>query len=112
MLACDKTVTVVRYDGEKYSRTAISGVSWFEKLQVAVQDKGLAAANTFTVRIPAKELPGGFLPRTGDVVVLGSVSEEITKPADLKPFHYFTVKGVGDNRRGPSQLQHVVVTGV
>lgn len=109
MLACDKTVTVVRYDGEAYACTVIQGVSWFEKLQVAVQDKGLAAADTVTVRIPAAQLPEGFLPRTGDVVVLGAVEAEIAKPADLASYRRFTVLGVGDNRRG--RLAHVVVTG-
>lgn len=109
MLACDKAVTVVRYDGEAYTCTAIRGVSWFEKLQVAVQDKGLAAADTVTVRIPAAQLPEGFLPRAGDVVVLGAVEEEITKPADLAPYRRFTAFGIGDNRRG--RLAHVVVTG-
>lgn len=111
MLACDKTITVVRYADEVYTPTVIQGVSWFEKLQVAVQDKGLAAANTFTVRIPAAQLPAGFLPRTGDTVVQGVVTTPITKPADLTAYHHFTVKGVGDNRRGPGRRPHVVVTG-
>lgn len=111
MLACDKTITVVRYADEVYTPTVIQGVSWFEKLQVAVQDKGLAAANTFTVRIPAGQLPAGFLPQTEDKVVLGVVTAPITKPADLTAYHYFTVKGVGDNRRGPGRRPHVVVTG-
>lgn len=111
MLACDKTITVVRYAEEVYTCTTIQGVSWFEKLQVTVQDKSLAAANTFTVRIPAGQLPAGFLPRTEDKVVLGAVTAPITKPADLAAFHYFTVKGVGDNRRGLGRRPHVVVTG-
>lgn len=111
MLACDKTITVVRCDGEAYACTVIRGVSWFEKLQTAIQDKGLVSANTFTVRIPAGQLPEGFLPQTTDRVVLGEVATPITKPADLAACHYFTVKGVGDNRRGPGRRPHVVVTG-
>lgn len=112
MLACDKTITVVRYADETYTCTTIEGASWFEKLKVAVQDKGLAAANTFTVRIPAGQLPEDFLPHTGDVVVRGKVTVPVTRPADLTPYHHFTVKGVGDNRRAAGRLQHVVVTGV
>lgn len=109
MLACDETITVVRYDGEAYACTAIRGASWFEKLRVSVQDKGLASANTLSVRIPAGRLPEGFLPRVGDTVVRGAVTAPITKPADLAAYRHFTVTGVGDNRRG--RLAHVVVTG-
>lgn len=112
MLACDKTITVVRYADEAYTCTAIEGVSWFEKLQVSVKDKGLTAANTFTIRIPAARLPAGFQPQTEDKVVLGEVTAPISKPGDLAAYHYFTVKGVGDNRRGPGRRPHVVVTGV
>lgn len=111
MLACDKTVTVVRYAGEVYTCTVIRGVSWHEKLQVAVQDKGLAAANTFTVRIPADRLPRDYMPRTEDKVVLGQV-QDVARPSDLRAYHYFTVKSVGDNRRKPSRRPHVVVSGV
>lgn len=111
MLECNKTVTVVRYTGEGYVCTPIHGVSWFEKLKVAVQEKGLAAVNTFTVRIPDAALPEGFMPRVGDVVIQGKVTGEITKQADIGAYHHFTVKGVGDNRRESSRLKHVAVTG-
>lgn len=111
MLACDKTITVVRYAEEVYTCTVIQGVSWFEKLQTAIQDKGLVSANTFTVRIPAGQRLEGFLPQTTDKVVLGEVTTPITKPGDLAAYHYFTVEGVGDNRRGPGHRPHVVVTG-
>ncbi len=110
MLECNKTVTVVRYTGEGYVCTPIHGVSWFEKLKVAVQEKGLAAVNTFTVRIPDAALPEGFMPRVGDVVLRGAAGE-ITGPADMGAYRHFTVKGVGDNRRESSRLKHVAVTG-
>lgn len=109
MLDCNKTITAVRYANEAYTCTAIEGVSWFEKLQTAVQDKGLAAVNTVSVRIPAGRLPADFFPACGDIVALGAITAPITKPGDLSPYHYFTVEGVGDNRRG--HLPHVVVTG-
>ena len=91
MLACDKTITVVRYADERYTCTVLTGVSWYEKLKVAVQDKGLVAANAFTVRIPANVLPEDFLPRVGDVAVLGTVAGEIERPADLVAYRHFTV---------------------
>lgn len=113
MLACDKTVTVVRYDskGETYILHRLVGVSWYEKLKVAVQDKGLAGANQFTVRVPAAALPDGFMPRVSDVVVDGVVTTPIEKAKDLAPYHHFTVLGVGDNRRPTSRIPHVVVSG-
>lgn len=111
MLACDKTVTVVRYDGDTYHAHSLEGVSWYEKTKVAVQDKGLAGANQVTVRIPAALLVDGYMPQTSDVVVLGEVTAPIEKVKDLSAYHHFTVLGVGDNRRPHSRNPHVVVTG-
>lgn len=111
MLACDQTITVVRCDGDRYDATVIHGVSWFEKLKVSVQERGLVSANTFTVRIPAGQLPDGYLPQTMDVVVHGEIAGPIQRPVDLEQYRRFTVLGVGDNRRKPSRRPHVVVTG-
>ena len=111
MLECNQTVTVVRYNREGYVCTPIHGVSCFEKLKAAVQEKGLAAVNTFTVRIPDAALPEGFMPQVGDVVILGAVAGEIVRPSDMGANRQYTVKGVGDNRRESSRLKHVVVTG-
>ena len=108
MLACDKTVTLVRCDGEGYACTVIEGVSWFEKLQVTVQDTGLASANTIKVRIPAARVPADTLPQTGDILILGAVSAPLERPADLDKYRHAKIMGVGDNRRG--RLPHLAVT--
>lgn len=109
MLGCDKTVTVVRYAGEAYTKTILRGVSWHGKLKVALEARGLTGASLFTVRIPSITLPDGFYPQVGDVLVLGEVRQEVTRPTDLEPWPHFKALAVGDNRRG--ELAHVVVSG-
>ena len=109
MLACDETITLVRYDGEAYNCTIIEGVSWFCKTQLSVQDSGVVAADVVTVRIPENHLPEGVMPEVGDFMVHGEVLQ-VDKRADLEAYTYASVVGVGDNRRGILR-RHVVVTG-
>ena len=111
MLACDKVITVIRYADAVYNCTVIDGVSWYEKLQITVQDKGMASANIVKIRIPENCLPNGFLPQPGDVVVYGTISGKLDGPADFGAYRHFTVLGVGDNRRRDSLISHVAVTG-
>lgn len=106
MLACDKTVTLVKCDGEDYTTTVIHGVSWFDKTQVKLEGSGLVFANVTKVRIPAAAIPA-TLPEAGDNIVLGTITGTVTKPADLAPYHPRKIMGVGDNRRG--RLPHLVV---
>jgi len=109
MLGCDKTVTVVRYEDEVYTKTILRGVSWHGKLKMTPEVRGLTATSLFTVRIPSDALPDGYFPKVGDVLALGEIRREITSPADLKPWSHFKALTVGDNRRG--ELAHVVVSG-
>lgn len=111
MLACDKTVTLIKCDGEIYTGTTIVGVSWFDKVQVKLESTGLVFANATKVRIPAEAIPPTMtdLPEAGDQLILGALplGFTVTKPADLAPYHPRKIMGVGDNRRG--QRPHLVV---
>lgn len=108
MLACDKTVTLIKCDGETYTGTVIHGVSWFDQTSVKVEGTGMVFANATKIRIPAAVVPQ-ILPQVGDQLILGTLPLKlvIKKPADLAPYHPRKVMAVGDNRRG--RLAHVVV---
>ena len=134
MKLCNDTITVVnkKWDAEAgydvYYPTVISGVSWYGEIVSNVGDKGLNAANRFTVRIPADADFGGktyvdpityentgnvtevFTLSNGDRMVKG-VIETVTKPADLDNSHYdcMTILGVTDNRRAPNAPHFKVV---
>ena len=108
MLACDKTVTLVKCDGEAYTTTVIEGVSWFDKVQVKLESTGLVFANATKVRIPAASIPA-TLPGAGDILILGEVTTALTKPADLAPYRHVKIMAVGDNRRG--RMPHLAVVG-
>lgn len=110
MLACNETITLVKFDGEHYISHVIPGVSWFDKTQVKLEDRGLVFANAVKVRIPAERV-GETLPEVGDHIFRGELSdsETLEKPADLARYHARKVMAVGDNRRG--QLAHLVVIG-
>jgi len=106
MLMCDKTITLVKSDGEAYTTTAIEGVSWFDKVQVKLESTGLVFANATKVRIPSAVIPS-TLPKVGDILILGEVTTALEKPADLAPYRHVKVMAVGDNRRG--RLPHLAV---
>ncbi|MEG0764409.1 MAG: DUF6751 family protein [Pseudoflavonifractor sp.] len=99
MLGCDKTVTLVRCDGESYTTTIIVGVSWFDKARIKLEGEGLAFANATAVRIPAAAVPA-ILPKVGDTLILGAVTRPLEKPADLAAYRHVKIMAVGDNRRG------------
>lgn len=107
MLACDRTVTLVRYADGAYTCTTISGVSVYAKIETAVQDKGMVAAEVAKIRIPEKALPDGYMPRNGDFVILSGAVESIGSRAELEQYAYTSVLAVADNRRGG--LPHVAV---
>lgn len=104
MLACDRIVTVVHYDGENYVPTVIEGVSVHQKVEHTVSDRGKAAAVVATIRIPETALPER-LPEAGDFVVFDR-AEGISSRQDMSQYGYALVVGVGDNRRG--RLSHVI----
>lgn len=107
MLACDRTVTLVHYDGEAYACTAIGGVSVYAKIETAVQDKGMVAAEVTKIRIPEENLPAGCMPQNGDFVILSGVVESIGGRAELEQYAYASVMAVADNRRGG--LPHIAL---
>ena len=123
MRLCDDTITVfnVKYnpatDRDDYNATVITGVSWFCET-VSNVDKGLKAANKFTLRIPAtadfggktyalpmeyataEDASGLFTLCNGDTIVHGAVTGSDLRPAALhKQYEALTVLGVTDNRR-------------
>ena len=106
MLACDQTVTFVRCDGESYTLTPVSGVSWYDKTRIQTDGFGLVFGNSVMIRIPSEVVPKE-LPKTGDQVILGTLETVPKTPAELAPFHPRRVMSVGDNRRG--SRPHVVV---
>lgn len=109
MLGCTETVTVVHCDGELYTASVFQGASWFDKTQVRTEDKGLVFANAVKVRIPAESIGTAALPRVGDHILRGALTDAVNTPADLAKHGARKILAVGDNRRG--QLAHVVVIG-
>lgn len=107
MLMCDEIITLVRPDGMHYKSEVVSGVSWYDKAVVALQDRGLAASRVTKIRIPADRLPK-MLPKTGDLVVRGKGPDNISGLKDLDGYIYAKVMEVSDNRRGG--LPHMALT--
>lgn len=116
MLACDKTLTIVQriYNQEKdideYISTVINNCSWFSKVKIELQDKGVRSSDLVTIRVPEEELPHGILIANGDYIINGILGERtINKHSDMAGIDYVTVVSVGDNRRG--RLRHWAVIG-
>lgn len=125
MRMCNRTVTLVnaRYnkqaDKTVYVNTVLRGVSWFSTMRSSVDSKGLNAANSFTVRIPADVIADGkvytdpksyteaedasglFTLNEGDFLVPGEIRSDLA-PASIRKIHgAFTILGVTDNRHAP-----------
>lgn len=112
MFMCDETVTLVKCDGETYTAYTISGVSWFNKTQVKLENTGLVFANAAKIRIPAEALTEDIpFPAVGDHIIHGTLPLGLTvrTPAELAAHHPRKVMAVGDNRRGVNP--HVAVIG-
>lgn len=113
MLACTETITIVQLDydvatdRDVYKSWIVSGVSWFSKLVVGLDGKGLAGKSAFKVRIPVSvDLPTVIKP--GNIIVHGNAGA-VQKSGDYEGMEFFTVLSVGDNRRGG--VPHWVVSG-
>ena len=110
MLMCDKTLTLVQHikekNGDTYVCTPIPGCSWYSKLKVELQGKGLEAARITRIRIPV--LPPDITLHTGDFLVNGVVAE-VSRPAELSDTEYITILDIGDNQRG--RFPHWAVVG-
>ncbi len=126
MKLCNDTITVfnkrVKDGAYVYIPTVINGVSWYGDVATSVGDKGLNAANRFTIRVPldadfggksyadpisyseAMSSDGIFTFANGDILVKESVAVAPMTPAELKEafIDYCTVLGVTDNRRAPN----------
>lgn len=127
MRLCTDTITLfnARVDPatgyDDYLPTVIAGVSWYMGVATNVNNSGLQAANTCTIRIPLDADFGGksyadpieytaaedpeavFTLQPGDIMVKGSITRPM-RPAELRNAHatFVTVKGVTDNRRAPN----------
>ena len=116
-------------DGDLWHGTVIRNVSWYDSMQDTVTDKGLKAANRYTIRIPEEADLGGktyvmptvfaaadivdnlFTLAAGDVIVKGEAPLTGQTPATLKKaYEMCTVLGVTDNRRAPN-APHLRITG-
>lgn len=116
-------------DLDEWIGSVISNVSWYSQMQDTVTDKGLKAANRYTIRIPEDADTGGktyvqpssfhssgrtdfvFTVAPGDVIVKGEAPISGQTPATLKKqFEMCTVLGVTDNRRAPN-APHLRITG-
>ena len=127
MKGCTETITLfnARRDGDTgghvYVPTVIAGCAWHGGQRVGLDARGgLAAADEYTVRIPADADFGGreyadpiawrqsdgvgrFTIQGGDLVARGAYEGGDWTPARLKAVcaECFTVMGVTDNRRAP-----------
>ena len=135
MKLCGDTVTVFnkRWDAENgydiYIPTVISGVSWYGSVVSAMGDKGLNAANQYTIRIPvdadfggkvyvppadykeASMITGLFTLASGDVMVKAAITDDDMTPSKLHEQYSdcFAILGVTDNRRAPNAPHFKVV---
>ncbi len=50
MLYCNDVITLIKYDGEGYTVSTLSGVSWYDRTQVKTENAGLVYANSVKVR--------------------------------------------------------------
>lgn len=113
---------------DEYIPTVISGVSWYSRTITSVDQDGLRAANSITIRIPAEADTAGkewidpisyaaadpetvWTLKPGDIIVKGT-AEGGQRPAELKQKYsdLCTVLSVTDNRRAPN-AKHWKVTG-
>lgn len=133
MRLCNDTITVFNKRASNgdyiYVPTVISGVSWYGSTISTLTDKGLSAANQYTVRIPVDADSGGkeyadpvaytdseiisgmFTLAQGDIIVKAAIDTEGLRPAQLKEMcpDFMTVLGVTDNRRAPNAPHFRVV---
>lgn len=131
---CNETITIYNAyhdpvnDCNSYTRTVVTGVSWYGSVKSTVTDKGLKTANQYTLRIPADADFGGssyvppnvfksaadhdgmFTLNEGDLIVRGVAAEENPLPSALHSrYEALTVLGVTDNRRAPNAPHWKVV---
>lgn len=104
MLACGKTVTLVRHvdemDGDSYTMEIIRGVGYTEETKIQQDGKGIISADICTVTIPQDATAA--TPIKDDHVALGELSAPPKSIAELKRcgLHVYRVTSVNDYRGG------------
>lgn len=110
LLFGDQTVTLVKRNkvDDSYRCFSLKGASWHGQVSIVTSGDGAKPTNTYTVRVPEKDMPTGVFPETGDYIVRGVVTS-VSRPADLKETEHFRITAVGNNLRG--NLPHWRVSG-
>lgn len=88
-------ITIYNFNSKTqiYTRYNIDGVNLNSKRSATVTDKGVNIS--YTTMIVADK--GDYKINTGDKVVIGNISLDITRLTDLKDYEVLTVVGAQDN---------------
>ena len=88
-------ITIYHFDKttQKYTRYNIQNVNMNSKRNSTVSDKGVNIAYTTIIVVPQ----GDYKLTTGDKVIKGNITLDISKITDLKGYEVFTVVGVQPN---------------
>lgn len=88
-------VTIYHLDKktQEYSRINLENVNWSGKRNATVSDKGVNVA--YTVIISAEI--GNYTVYTGDKVIKGNITLDITKLSDLNAYEVVTVVGTQES---------------
>lgn len=78
---------------DAYKRINIEGVNWNSKRNATVSDKGVNISYTTMIVAPI----GDYEVTTGDKIIKGNISLDITRLSDLKAYDVVTVVGVQYN---------------
>lgn len=87
----DVTIYHLNPKTQLYTRTNIDGVNWNSRRNATVSDKGVNVAYTTMIVADNGKVD------TGDKVVKGNISLDITKLSDLKDYTVLTVVSVQGN---------------
>lgn len=88
-------ITIYHLDSktQKYSRINLENVNWSGKRNSTVSDKGVNIA--YTVMISAEI--GDYKVHTGDKVIRGNITLDITRLSDLNDYEVVTVIGTQES---------------
>ena len=88
-------ITLYNFDKitQKYTRYNIQNVNMNSKRNSTVSDKGVNIAYTTIIVVPQ----GDYKLNTGDKIVKGNITLDITKVTDLKAYEVLTVIGIQEN---------------
>lgn len=104
MLQCDNPLTYCRLSADDEVLEVIPLVgSWYAKTISGFTDKTLSLVQAIQTRIPLdQELPEGFVPHTGDLLINSHPVLEQPTVSELKhKYHAATIQAAHDNRRSP-----------